>query len=91
MIKQIENIIEILSKQETDLNIENRQQFKINLSEIYLNLFYYVLYWHFINHDLIIILEEIKNYRNELSHWDKSFNNIWQGLLTDRTNHSIEG
>ena len=42
--KQIENIIEILSKQETDLNIENRQQFKINLSEIYLNLFYYVLY-----------------------------------------------
>ena len=35
--------------------------------------------------------EEIKNYRNELSHWDKSFNNIWQGLLTDRTNHSIEG
>ena len=40
MIKQIENIIEILSKQETDLNIENRQQFKINLSEIYLNLFF---------------------------------------------------
>lgn len=24
--------------------------------------------------------EEIKNYRNELSHWDKSFNNICQGL-----------
>ena len=64
MIKQIENIIEILSKQETDLNIENRQQFKINLSEIYLNLFYYVLYWHFINHDLIIILEEIKNLKD---------------------------
>ena len=25
-------------------------------------------------------LKEIKNYRNELSHWNKSFNNLWQGL-----------
>lgn len=29
-------------------------------------------------------LKDIRNYRNELSHWNKSFNNLWQDLQTEQ-------